>query len=119
VNWLEKRSDLMTRELPAGRDFGAIVAAGSPSGPQLDAVKTLVHMLGAGGVWHPDLNAKNIYITDGADMRAYVLDLDRVKFGAAPYFAARANAARLSRSIRKIAGGRDTRALLTAIGVAP
>ena len=51
-------------------------------------------------------------------MRAYVLDLDRVKFGVAPYFGGRANAARLARSIRKIAGGRDTRALLSAIGVA-
>jgi hypothetical protein len=119
VNWLEKRSDLMTRELPAGRDLGAIIAAGSPSPAQMDAVSTLVRMLGEGGVWHPDLNARNIYVTDGADIRAYVLDLDRVKFGAAPYFASRANAARLTRSVRKIAGGRDTRAILTAIGVAP
>lgn len=117
VNWLEKRSDVMTRELPAGSDFGAIVAAGSPSPAQLDAVRTLVQTLGDAGVWHPDLNARNIYVTDG-DVRAFVLDLDRVKFGAAPYFAGRANAARLSRSVKKIAAGRDTRAIRAAIGVA-
>lgn len=119
VNWLEKRSDLMTRELPAGRDLGTIIVADAPSPAQLEAVRTLLHLLGEGGVWHPDLNARNIYLTDGADPRAYVLDLDRVKFGAAPYFALRANAARLARSVRKITGPRDTQSLLTAIGVTP
>jgi hypothetical protein len=117
VNWLEKRSDIVTRELPAGGDFGAILAAGAPQPAQLDAVKALVSMLGSHGVWHPDLNVKNIYVTDIAEPSAYVLDLDRVKF-AAPYFAERANARRLTRSIQKVSGGRDMRAVLTAIGVA-
>lgn len=116
VNWIEKRSDIVTRELPSGRDFGAILAGGAPTPAQLDAVKALVSMLGSHGVWHPDLNVKNIYVTDVAEPSAYVLDLDRVKF-AAPYFAERANAQRLARSVRKVSAGRDVRDVLAAIGV--
>lgn len=114
VNILERRSDVATRELPPGRDLGALLDAGVPRPAALASVATLMQQLGEIGAWHPDLNVKNIYVTDAEQPVAYVLDIDRVRF-AAPDLAGRANTARLARSVRKRTGQRDMRAVLAAI----
>jgi hypothetical protein len=100
VNMFERRSDVATRELPPGRDFGALLDMGVPAPAALAAIAHLMHKLGQLGAWHPDLNVKNIYVSDGEQPVAYVLDVDRVRF-AAPDLAGRANVARLARSVRK------------------
>jgi hypothetical protein len=98
------RSDVMTRRLPEGRDFPAAWSADrSPSarGALIDAVAALLRALSAAGAHHPDLNVKNVYVAgEGAAATAYVLDVDRVKFGGGAQAAAR-NFARLARSARK------------------
>jgi hypothetical protein len=78
---------------------------------QLGAVAALLRDLQRIGAHHPDLNAKNIYLArqrdadrpDSSDgWRAYVLDVDRVRFLAPDDALAGAeNAARLHRSLLK------------------
>jgi Lipopolysaccharide kinase (Kdo/WaaP) family len=99
------RIDVITRRLPDGADLPALWGgADAPTREAiLGAVASLLRDLQAAGAWHADLNAKNLHLArDGARWRAWVLDVDRVRFGA-PNDAGIAgrNFARLARSLRK------------------
>ena len=97
------RSDVMTRRLPEGNDAPAVWAqcCGEEREPVLAAMARLLRALAVAGALHEDLNLKNIYLAgSGADMTAYLLDVDRVVFSDAPDVADR-NFARLARSVRK------------------
>lgn len=97
------RSDVMTRRLPEGDDLPAAWKKASNGGRDevLIAVARLLSALARAGAWHADLNLKNIYIAgSGADLTAYLLDVDRVTFPKGSDIAAR-NLARLVRSARK------------------
>jgi 3-deoxy-D-manno-octulosonic acid kinase len=106
------RCDVATRRLPGGADFPALFAESDDEtrAALLVATGVLLRALQNIGAHHPDLNARNIYVArDGSAWRAYVLDVDRVRF--LPPHDARVGArnfARLSRSLRKL---RDRRAL--------
>lgn len=117
------RSDVATRRLPKGEDFPAAWrrATNEEHHEQLRAVALLLRDLHRVGAHHPDLNAKNIYLSrtagsddpaggrgadgqaDGqGDWRAFVLDVDRVRFLApGDALAGSGNAARLQRSLLK------------------
>jgi hypothetical protein len=60
--------------------------------------------LRAAGARHADLNAKNLYVgRDGGRWHAWVLDVDRVRFGAGNDAGiGEQNLARLDRSLRKL-----------------
>ncbi len=97
------RSDVMTRRLPEGDDVPAVwkKASSAERDSMLIAVAKLLNALAAAGTWHADLNLKNIYIAgSGADMTAYLLDVDRVTFPEGSDIAAR-NFKRLAQSARK------------------
>ncbi len=67
----------------------------------LVAMARLLRALAQAGAWHADLNLKNIYIAgNGADLTAYLLDVDRVTFPGGRDIASR-NFKRLARSARK------------------
>ena len=69
--------------------------------PLLLAVANLLVALAGAGAWHADLNLKNIYIAgSGADLTAYLLDVDRVTFPGRGEISSR-NFKRLARSARK------------------
>lgn len=111
INALERRIDVVTLELPAGRDFGAALledASHDVRTARWAAVTRLLDTLAAKGVWHQDLNVKNIYLIEPPDTPplAVLLDVDRVRFHPPGALVARANASRLVRSLRK---WRDTR----------
>ena len=97
------RSDVMTRRLPKGDDFPAAWKKGGKEGRDalLAVLARLLVSLADAGVWHADLNLKNIYISaTGADLTAYLLDVDRVTFPVVTDIADR-NFRRLARSARK------------------
>jgi 3-deoxy-D-manno-octulosonic acid kinase len=104
------RADVATREVPHGEDLLAALArlgAEERRVSVLPAVAALLEAMTAGGVQHPDLNAKNILLAPGADGApvAWLLDTDVVTFGAAGDAAiGAANRARLARSLAKRAG---------------
>jgi 3-deoxy-D-manno-octulosonic acid kinase len=97
-----RRSDVIT-QLIDGADLATRLRspeAAQRRGP-LMATARLLAALARAGARHPDLNLKNVLISDAAP-DAYVLDVDRIRFGAAgdPAIAA-ANLARLERSLDK------------------
>jgi hypothetical protein len=106
VNWLQRRVDVVTQLLPAGRDLGEVLLQGA-AGPERDAqwhaVGELLRSLRESGAWHRDLNVKNIYLIEEppAPPRAAVLDVDRILFDIPGPTVAEANLARLARSLRK------------------
>lgn len=67
----------------------------------LEGTRLLLRALADAGAYHPDLNVKNVLI-DGSDPSrpAWVLDVDRVQRTDATT-AARRNARRLARSMRR------------------
>ena len=93
----------MTRRLPEGDDLPAAWKKANNAGhdSMLLAVARLLNSLALAGAWHADLNLKNIYIAGaGADLTAYLLDVDRVTFPGGGGISAR-NFKRLARSARK------------------
>lgn len=102
-----RRSDVVTREIPHGRDLAvALLPSVEPAlkRDMLEATASLFRSLALAGARHPDLNLKNVLLApDEADrLRALVLDVDRVTFGAPRDEAiAAANFRRFSRSARK------------------
>ena len=99
------RSDIATREVGGGADLAALLSGAAHTvSPEaaISAAAVLLARLARAGVHHPDLNLKNILIApDGwGALSGYLLYVDRVLFQS-PDSAARANAARLTRSARK------------------
>jgi len=101
-----RRADVVTRRIVGGHDLAAFMAWKS----SLDereaawaATRALVRTMNEVGARHHDLNVKNVLIApSGGGLVAYLLDVDRVTFGA-PRSAevAEGNVARLLRSARK------------------
>jgi 3-deoxy-D-manno-octulosonic acid kinase len=100
------RSDVMTLEVTGGRDLASYLMPGEVPALRSEAwraTRDLVRALNAAGARHHDLNVKNILLTDGdGGLVAWVLDVDRVRFGQAHAASVRVgNAERLLRSARK------------------
>jgi hypothetical protein len=121
-----RRADVMTLEIAGGRDLASFLMPGEVPALRSEAwraTRALVRSLNAAGARHHDLNVKNILLTDGeGGLVAWVLDVDRVRFGQAHAASVRVgNATRLLRSARK---WRDERGAvldegeLSALGVA-
>lgn len=96
------RCDVMTRRLPKGGDLPELWAAADSAAREamLDAVAVLLRSLAACGARHPDLNLKNIYLSQSPSPAAYLLDVDRVLFRPGEDVAT-PNFQRLARSARK------------------
>lgn len=96
------RCDVMTRRLPAGCDLPEAWGAADEArrAALLEAVAELLRKLAACSAWHPDLNLKNIYLSQAPVPTAYLLDVDRVLFCPGQEVAGR-NFDRLARSARK------------------
>ena len=76
------RADLVTEEIPGAVDLSQVLFGATPSGIDAEAALIatggIVRNLERNGLYHPDLNAKNIVLTstnEGVD--AYLVDLDR------------------------------------------
>lgn len=101
------RADVVTGELADGEDLLVALRradAAEREGSLVPAVGELLAALRKAGVWHPDLNLKNVLLTPVSPRahKAWVLDVDVVQFGTpgnAGY--ARLNLERLMRSAIK------------------
>lgn len=106
VGMLFRRADLVTREIPHGRDLASYMmpdVAEDARAAAWRATRALVRALNTAGARHHDLNVKNVLLAPGpVGLVAWVLDVDRVVFGPANAASVRVgNAARLLRSARK------------------
>ena len=100
------RSDVATLLIEPSADLASLLVA--PDGlftrdEAIAAASSLLVAMARTGVRHPDLNLKNILIalTSTGALRAYLLDIDRVRVDRARAAAASANAERLLRSAQK------------------
>ena len=101
-----RRADVVTREVTAGRDLSTFMLPDSPADERSaawEATRALVRAMSGAGARHHDLNVKNVLLAPSdSGLAAYLLDVDRVTFGApGSHDVARRNAARLLRSARK------------------
>jgi len=101
-----RRSDVVTREIISGRDLSHYMLPSASAYEREEAWRAaleLVVSLNEAGARHHDLNVKNILLAPSASgLAAWVLDVDRVDFGAPGSLTVRrGNAARLLRSARK------------------
>ncbi|MGQ0643274.1 MAG: lipopolysaccharide kinase InaA family protein [Gemmatimonadaceae bacterium] len=116
---LLRRADVFTAEVPNAADLGDYLARATGIAERQDAWRAtarLLQRLSQNGVWHPDLNAKNVLIaatstsSEAAETQlpspiAVVLDIDRVRLVVpGDPQVAEANLERLLRSLRKRAG---------------
>ena len=107
LNWVVRRSDVATKEIPNGHDLSVALAKVTDHAHRvmiLDATVKLLRSLTHAGAFHQDLNLKNVLLTSGQgpDLDAHVLDVDRVQFTSpGSPLVAKANLDRLIRSLRK------------------
>ena len=106
VHAVFRRADVATSEIVGGRDLATYMRHEETPERRAEAwsaVRALVLALNGAGARHHDLNVKNILLAPGTSaLDAWVLDVDRVQFGAANAAGVRlGNAARLLRSARK------------------
>jgi hypothetical protein len=104
INALERRVDVVTLRLPPGEDLGTALMRADSGVARLalwSSVDLLLAALAARGVWHQDLNVKNIYLIHADPPAPVLLDVDRVQFHHAGPLVGRANRARLVQSLRK------------------
>lgn len=102
-----RRADVATRLVPKSRDLAERLSDDDGvelASKMLSAVALLLSKMANASARHPDLNLKNVLITQDANERfeAMLLDVDRVWFDrVGPERAAAANFRRFSRSARK------------------
>jgi 3-deoxy-D-manno-octulosonic acid kinase len=103
------RGWLITRQLSDAEDLWSALKTGLAERLDFDRVLRIVAesmaALHRQGVYHADLNLKNILIrAEGTDVAAYVIDFDKAKvfLGKLPAPLARRNLDRLERSVRKL-----------------
>ena len=103
------RGWLVTRELEGARDLWAVLQddrfAAAPRQSLLAVVAQTIRQMHRQGIYHGDLNLKNILIRREADqLRSYIIDFDKARFfaGEVPAAKAERNLARLLRSVCKL-----------------
>ena len=106
VHGVLRRADVMTLEVMGSRDLASYLLPGEVPAVRAEAwraTRALVRSLNAAGARHHDLNVKNVLLADGdGGLVAWVLDVDRVRFGQAHAASVRVgNATRLLQSARK------------------
>ena len=113
--WIERiwgplyRGWLVTRELKGANDLWSVLLnelyAGSDKESLLHAVAQSVRTMHRQGIYHRDLNLKNILVRKEAGrIRTYIIDFDKAQLfsGAVPPGKAKRNLSRLLRSTRKL-----------------
>lgn len=104
------RGWLVTRELEGARDLWAGIKDDDLFGAAsrkslLQVVARAVRQMHRQGVYHRDLNLRNILVRrEGDKLRSYIIDFDKARFfrGEVPAAAAQRNLARLLRSVCKL-----------------
>ena len=100
------RGWLITREIQGARDLWAALQEDSfARRALLEAAARVIRRMHRQGIYHGDLNLKNILIRrEDGELKSYVIDFDKAKFfpGGVPAGKARRNLARLRRSIGKL-----------------
>jgi len=107
---------LLTKTICDARTLADLLPGGNDYDPE-----TVVPWVGIGkciqrfhraGVWHADLNARNVLLD--SEQRVYLIDFDRARLTPSRPVSGKANLARLNRSLNKLWPATDSRALQPA-----
>jgi 3-deoxy-D-manno-octulosonic acid kinase len=90
---------IMTVCIKASRTLADIFSDGDPVEGTWTRVGTCIRKFHAAGVWHADLNARNILLD--ADHKVYLIDFDRARFSPGKPVDGEGNLKRLKRSLQK------------------
>lgn len=90
------RADLLTRRIASAQPLTQILATSPLSPLRWQSIGQTIARFHAAGVWHADLNAGNILLSED---QVYLLDFDRARFNHSANF--RGNLRRLQRSLEK------------------
>ncbi|MBY6187926.1 3-deoxy-D-manno-octulosonic acid kinase [Marinobacter hydrocarbonoclasticus] len=101
---LNYRADLITVMIPDSRDLVKVLSAGRMSLEQWQALGRVLARFHNAGVYHADLNARNVLLSHGA---FYLIDFDRGELKTPQAGWQQANMARLHRSLLKEQGRVD------------
>ena len=93
------RADLITSRIPNARPLSQVLAQGPAPGDIWSELGSLLRRFHDAGIFHADLNAHNILVSDAGQL--YLLDFDRGSIRRPGRWRA-ANLQRLQRSLRKI-----------------
>ncbi|KFZ36248.1 3-deoxy-D-manno-octulosonic acid kinase [Shewanella mangrovi] len=99
------RADILTKLLPNAQDLVGLLAERALTDTEWQALGQLIAKFHHRGVYHADLNAKNILLSDG---QFYLIDFDRGELRDATPDWQRSNMERLLRSFRKEHGKQPT-----------
>ncbi|WP_074550887.1 3-deoxy-D-manno-octulosonic acid kinase [Dyella sp. AtDHG13] len=92
-------ADLITRRIADAQTLAQCLAAGRLDGEMAELVGALVARFHRAGIWHADLNAHNVLVTDDA---LYLIDFDRGRQREPAESWQQANLQRLRRSLVKL-----------------
>lgn len=92
------RADLITELIPGARSLADWLEAGSQQPAFWHKIGAVIALFHRRGVWHPDLNARNILIDNQGEVFLIDFDQGRLRAGLGP----QQNLKRLLRSLRKI-----------------
>lgn len=94
------RADLLTLRIPGVMALSEVVAQRVPDDEEWSAIGACIRQLHDAGVYHADLNAHNILLTD-PPVQVHIVDFDRGRFRRDGAWR-KANLKRLNRSLHKI-----------------
>lgn len=97
---LSYRADLITREIPRSRTLADRLETSAMDIQQWTELGRLIARFHRAGLWHADLNARNVLLDN--DARFHLIDLDRARWRRDGAWR-QANVARLRRSLDKFA----------------
>lgn len=94
------RAELLTEWLPDCHSLVSLLGVAELPAPAWRAIGRTLRRFHDAGVWHADLNAHNVLIDDSGHV--WLIDFDRGRHGRRNPRRARANLARLKRSLDKV-----------------
>ncbi len=101
---LVSQGALITSQIPSARPLADVLQGGYRTGPVSagfwEMLGKCLRKFHAAGVWHADLNARNILINTDGDI--FLIDFDRARFKPGRVVRGRGNLKRLRRSLLKI-----------------
>jgi len=94
------RGAIMTKKIMNTAPLADLLSGDGPGHDTWAAVGACIRRFHAAGIWHADLNARNILL-DG-DARVFLIDFDRARFSPGEEVDGKGNLKRLRRSLAKL-----------------
>jgi len=91
---------IMTARIASARTLADLLSAGSMAEGSWARVGQCIRSFHQAGVWHADLNARNIMLDSG--LKVYLIDFDRARYHPATVVSGEGNLKRLKRSLIKL-----------------